>query len=195
MNNNIEIEAKALLSRDDYNKVYAYLGINDTMSHVQTNFYIDSKERVLKKNDVALRIRETLGRYVLTMKTPMSEGLLEKNQELKEKEALEMINLNKFPIGDVYNFLEVLDIDPSQLVVLASLSTKRAGIDKGEEEISLDINTYGSKVDYELEVDSSAMALAEKRINEILTPLGIKYTINNQSKQARALAAFAPIAK
>ena len=85
MSNNIEIEAKVILSRQDYKKVFDTLKTKITDTHTQTNFYIDSQDRVLKKNDIALRIREYNRTYVLTCKTPLSEGLLEKNQELSEK--------------------------------------------------------------------------------------------------------------
>lgn len=190
MSNNIEIEAKVILSRQDYKKVFDTLKTKITDTHTQTNFYIDSKDRVLKKNDIALRIREYNRTYVLTCKTPLSEGLLEKNQELSEKVALEMINLNRFPSGGIQDFLELLDIDVSNLEVLASLTTRRNELTIDSSKISLDENTYGNKVDYEIEVEDSAMKLAEDRIEEILKPLGITYTLNKVSKQMRAIKAI-----
>lgn len=190
MSNNIEIEAKVILSRQDYKKVFDTLKTKITDTHTQTNFYIDSQDRVLKKNDIALRIREYNRTYVLTCKTPLSEGLLEKNQELNEKVALEMINLNRFPSGGIQDFLELLDIDVSNLEVLASLTTRRNELSIDSSKISLDENTYGNKVDYEIEVEDSAMKLAEDRIEEILKPLGITYTLNKVSKQMRAIKAI-----
>ena len=190
MSNNIEIEAKVILSRQDYKKVFDTLKTKITDTHTQTNFYIDSQDRVLKKNDIALRIREYNRIYVLTCKTPLSEGLLEKNQELSEKVALEMINLNKFPSGGIQDFLELLDIDVSNLEVLASLTTRRNELSIDSSKISLDENTYGNKVDYEIEVEDSAMKLAEDRIEEILKPLGITYSLNKVSKQMRAIKAI-----
>ena len=190
MSNNIEIEAKVILSRQDYKKVFDTLKTKITDTHTQTNFYIDSQERVLKKNDIALRSREYNRTYVLTCKTPLSEGLLEKNQEIKEKVALEMINLNRFPSGGIQDFLELLDIDVSNLEVLASLTTRRNELSIDSSKISLDENTYGNKVDYEIEVEDSAMKLAEDRIEEILKPLGITYSLNKVSKQMRAIKAI-----
>ena len=190
MSNNIEIEAKVILSRQDYKKVFDTLKTKITDTHTQTNFYIDSQDRVLKKNDIALRIREYNRTYVLTCKTPLSEGLLEKNQELSEKVALEMINLNRFPSGGIQDFLELLDIDVSNLEVLASLTTRRNELSIDSSKISLDENTYGNKVDYEIEVEDSAMKLAEDRIEEILKPLGITYSLNKVSKQMRSIKAI-----
>ena len=190
MSNNIEIEAKVILSRQDYKKVFDTLKTKITDTHTQTNFYIDSQDRVLKKNDIALRIREYNRTYVLTCKTPLSEGLLEKNQELSEKVALEMINLNRFPSGGIQDFLELLDIDVSNLEVLASLTTRRNELSIDSSKISLDENTYGNKVDYEIEVEDSAMKLAEDRIEEILKPLGITYSLNKVANQMRAIKAI-----
>ena len=190
MSNNIEIEAKVILSRQDYKKVFDTLKTKITDTHTQTNFYIDSQDRVLNKNDIALRIIEYNRTYVLTCKTPLSEGLLEKNQELSEKVALEMINLNRFPSGGIQDFLELLDIDVSNLEVLASLTTRRNELSIDSSKISLDENTYGNKVDYEIEVEDSAMKLAEDRIEEILKPLGITYSLNKVSKQMRAIKAI-----
>lgn len=190
MFSNIEIEAKVILTKAEYDKVFDALNMKPADTYAQTNFYIDSADRVLKENDVALRIREKKGKYVLNMKTPLAEGLLEKNQDLNDREALEMINLNNFPEGEVRRFLESLDIDVSVLKVLAKLTTIRTEIinEKDEEIISLDENTYGNKVDYELEIDKSAMALAQQKAKEILQPLGIAVVFNHASKGARAMA-------
>ena len=190
MYSNIEIEAKVLLSKSDYEKVYKSLNMDYANSYTQVNYYIESKDHVLKANDIVLRIREKKGEYILTLKTPLSEGLLEKNQNLRAKDALEMISLNKFPEGEIKSFLEVLDIDTDKLIVLARLTTLRTEIENTSEEetISLDSNTYGNKVDYELEVDKSGMALARQKAEDILKPLGIKYEFNTRSKAQRALA-------
>lgn len=189
MYSNIEIEAKVLLSKYDYEKVYKALNMDYASSYTQVNYYIESKDSILKKNDVALSIREKKGEYVLTLKTPLSEGLLEKKQSLRPKEALEMISLNRFPLGGIREFLEILDIDTDTLFVKAKLTTLRSEIENpsDEEIISMDSNTYGNKVDYELEVDKSAMILAKQRIDSILRPLGIDYEFNTKSKGKRAL--------
>lgn len=78
MNNNIEIEAKVLLTKEQYVKVMKAMHLNIKDQFVQTNYYIDSNQRILKKQNIALRVRELKGNYTLTLKTPMAEGLLEK---------------------------------------------------------------------------------------------------------------------
>lgn len=49
MNNNIEIEAKVLLTKEQYVKVMKAMHLNIKDQFVQTNYYIDSNQRILKK--------------------------------------------------------------------------------------------------------------------------------------------------
>ena len=79
MNSTIEIEAKVLLSKEQYDKIVTYLGLEKYRKSKQMNHYIDSKNHVLRNNEVVLRIREK-DDFKLTLKAPLSEGLLEKDQ-------------------------------------------------------------------------------------------------------------------
>ena len=54
-NNNIEIEAKVLLSEKDYEKLKKNFRYGKKI--IQTNYYIDTPKRDLKLNNIALRIR------------------------------------------------------------------------------------------------------------------------------------------
>ncbi len=190
MNNNIEIEAKVLLSKRDYEKVLTNIvGTKYKDQFIQTNHYIDSKDRILKKQNIALRVRELKGTYTLTLKTPLAEGLLEKNQNLSPAEAYDMINYNKFPEGEIADFLELLDVDIGTLEKLATLATKRVECNYKTGLLALDENSYCNKVDYELEMEESSMIQAKELIDEILSGLGIKYEFNSVSKQYRAITA------
>lgn len=191
MNNNIEIEAKVLLSKDDYDKVLKnIIGSKYKDQFIQTNHYIDSPDRILKKQNIALRIRELKGNYTLTLKTPLSEGLLEKNQNLTPSQAYDMINFNKFPSGEIEDFLELLDVETSSLKKLATLATKRIEYEYKTGLLALDENSYNNMVDYELEMEDSSMAQAKELVVEILESLNIKYSFNTISKQARAINAM-----
>ena len=55
MSNTIEIEAKALVSQDEYRKLAKLF--RGSPRYVQTNYYIDTEDRLLAKEGVALRIR------------------------------------------------------------------------------------------------------------------------------------------
>lgn len=187
-NNNIEIEAKVLLSEKDYEKLKKNFRYGKKI--IQTNYYIDTPKRDLKLNNIALRIRHLNNEFTLTMKTPMSEGLLEKNETLDGSVALLMIDDNKFPKGDIHDFLELLDIDISKLKVLTKLITERIEIQYESGIVSLDKNTYNNIVDYELEVEDSSMSLAKHLTEEILNPLNIKFQFNTISKQSRAMSSL-----
>lgn len=188
MNNNIEIEAKVLLTKEQYVKVMKAMHLNIKDQFVQTNYYIDSNQRILKKQNIALRVRELKGNYTLTLKTPMAEGLLEKNQTLSAVEFYDLVHSNKFPEGDVADFLELLDIEIKDLIILAILQTKRYEYPYKSASLALDENSYNGKVDYELELEDSSMALAREKVQEILNGLDIKFEFNHVSKQARAMS-------
>ena len=188
MSNNIEIEAKVLLSHREYLKVVESLGFKPEDQFTQTNHYIDSKERDLKANGIALRIREKSDEIVLTLKTPLAEGLLEKNQTLTKEESDKMINENVFPKGPIADFLEILDVNVDSLQVLATLVTNRYEKPFKTGKVALDENLYSDMVDYELEMEESAIMNARALIKEILDPLNIHHDYNTLSKQARAMS-------
>ena len=77
MSNAIEIEAKALVGPADYEKLRSLY--RDYPSYTQTNYYVDDDSFLLRKEGFALRVREKEGLYEMTLKTPLSQGLLEKN--------------------------------------------------------------------------------------------------------------------
>jgi uncharacterized protein YjbK len=187
--NNIEIESKVLLSKKDYEKLLDRIAF-PAESVTQTNYYLDSDELTLKKYGMIVRIRENVGgKYVLTMKAPLAEGLLEKNQPLSKKEADAMIKTNVFPRGDIYDFLDILHIKPESLKILATLTTERKVAEYGEVKLDISKNTYGKKVDYELECDSDSAYKSTETLKEICDSNGIKYEINLESKESRAIKA------
>ena len=124
MQSNIEIEAKVLLSEEEYLTLIKYLHLERYKKIKQTNHYVDSVDRKLKANDIALRIRENED-FVLTLKTPLSEGLLEKNQTISWRDYSDLEEQGIFPNGDIKNFLEICGFNPLELKVLASLTTYR----------------------------------------------------------------------
>ncbi len=190
MSSNIEIEAKVLLSEEDYEKVINHLHLDRYRRVRQTNFYIDSESRILKKNGIALRIREN-EEFNLTLKTPLSEGLLEKNQTISWREYDALDKRGVFPEGPIKNFLEILGIAVDQLKIIASLQTERIELNYKDGLLSLDRNAYSNQVDYELEMEHTSMAGAEELIKELLNEIGIKeFTFNRVSKQARAIDAL-----
>lgn len=185
-NNNIEIEAKVLLSKNNYEKLLNSLNFDEKIK-IQKNYYLDSTDRILEKYSMMLRLREREGKTKLTLKAPLSQGLLEKNQNLSEKECLSLSKSNILPRGEIYDFLEILHIPVSDLKVLAQLTTERKEMEYKDTKVNISKNTYGDNVDYEIECDSDCIEKSEAVLKEILSKYDIECKFNNLSKENRAI--------
>ena len=186
--NNIEIEAKVLLSKKDYERLLANIPFNPQVK-VQENYFLDSEDRELKKYGMLVRLRRREGRNKLTMKAPLSEGLLDKSQMLTDEETHALLENNIFPRGDILDFLEILHIDSARFQVLAELTTERyEGIYEGFE-INISKNIYSGTVDYELECDSDSAFNSQNTLRSLCDHFDIKYEPNVLSKETRAINA------
>ena len=75
MNSNIEIEAKVLLLKEEYDTIIRELQLDKYRKVTQTNHYIDTKDSFLKRNGIALRVREKNEEFELTLKTPLTSTI------------------------------------------------------------------------------------------------------------------------
>lgn len=191
MGSNIEIEAKVLINKDEYNKVIEHLHLDAYRRIKQTNYYIDTDNRDIKNNGFALRVREKNQEFELTLKTPLSEGLLEKNESISWRVFEDLRDNKVFPDGGIKKFLAILEIDTNKLKIITSLTTERIEIEYKNNLLAVDKNTYGNNVDYEVEVESTSMSGAEETLKSILEECEIKdFSFNKKSKQSRALSAL-----
>lgn len=191
MSSNIEIEAKVLLLKDEYETIIEKLNLSRYRKIRQTNHYIDTPDRFLKKNGIALRIREKEEDFELTLKTPLSEGLLEKNESISWRDFENLNQKHVFPEGNIKKFLSILGVNVEELKILTSLCTERISVDYETFGLALDKNTYSDIVDYELEIESSSMEHAQEEMENILKSCNItSFSFNQVSKQARALNAL-----
>ena len=186
--NKIEIESKILLSKKDYERLASKLGFSEK-EIVQTNYYRDSTDRKLKKYGMVIRLRKTGDEYVLTRKAPLSEGLLEKNQYLSQKDADSLISHNVFPRGDIADVLVTLHLPASELRILAELTTHRREAVYKDTDLDISKNEYGKKVDYELECDSDSAVKSQNTLQEICENYDLEFKLNTLSKETRAINA------
>lgn len=186
--NNIEIEAKVLLSKKDYEKLLKNIPFDEQVK-IQKNYFLDSPDRQLKKYGMIVRLRQREGRNKLTMKAPLAEGLLDKSQMLTDKETDALIKNNLFPRGDISDFLEILHIDPTTFHILAELTTERKEGTYEGFDINISKNTYSNKVDYELECDSDSAFNSQNTLRSICDEYHIDYLPNSLSKETRAINA------
>ena len=191
MASNIEIEAKVLLNEKEYIQVIEKLQLDKYRKIKQTNYYIDTTKFDIRKNGFALRVREKNQEFELTLKTPLSEGLLEKNERISWRDFEELQYKNIFPEGGIKKFLAILGIDVNDLKIITSLSTERIDVEYPNMKLDVDKNQYGDNIDYEIEVESTSLSGAKESLKKILNECGItSFSYNEISKQARALRAL-----
>lgn len=188
MATNIEIEAKVLITKDEYKRVLAHYIDSKFRKFEQDNYYIDTKNFTLKKLGIGLRVRFLDDIYTMTLKVPLSEGLLEKEQIISKEEYETLKNDNVFPKGKLKEYIIMLGINIEELKILTTLSTLRIEIDLDEGKLCIDKNEYSDMVDYELELEGNALSVVKLKLQEICKENNIVYKDNLISKQSRAMS-------
>ena len=192
MATSIEIEAKALLTKKDYNKVLKHFKLDVVDGYIQKNYYIDTENKDLRKLGLSLRVRRLNG-YVISFKLPMAEGLLEKTQTLSREQFEDFDTHGKFPEGDISDFIESLYISPSDLKIIATLTTLRIEQEYEDLTLAIDENRYGELQDFELEMEATSMKKAQYLLKKVCEEVGIDYKENLVSKQKRAMDALSAV--
>ena len=115
---NIEIEYKVMINKDDYYKIISSL--DEYKAFEQVNYYYDTFNNDLKKNNLSFRIRHILNdnTYLMTIKEKLSEGRKEYEFYLKDNNPL---NINK----ETKDFLSKRNIDYKELHIIGKLKTLR----------------------------------------------------------------------
>ena len=187
MSTNIEIENKALISKDEYQKLINYYSKYNCTYIEQTNYYIDTINKDLIRLGLSLRIRNIANDYELTLKQKLKEGLLEINQVIKKQDFDLFEEKNILPTGEILEIILKHQIEINKLQILASLATSRLELKLKEGLLAIDKNMYNSNTDYEIELESTSLEEGDKSLKQILNNLGIEYIPNSISKQKRAL--------
>ncbi|WP_099157118.1 CYTH domain-containing protein [Virgibacillus ndiopensis] len=189
MTQEIEIEYKNLLTKDEFdaclhNYPFPKNGVK------QTNYYFETNDFSLKEHGCALRIREKNGKFVLTLKEPHPNGLLETHAPLSKEEALEMINgkINKRDTT-INSQLMNLNIPIHALVYCGQLTTVRREIEYENVLLVLDYSMYNDTADYELEIEAPTDAIGSEFFNNFL----IKNNINKRDTPNKIKRFFASL--
>ncbi len=188
MATNIEIEAKVLINEDDYNRVLKFYKKEELQKVTQLNYYIDTDDLLLKQFGIGLRIRQK-DFFVLNMKAPLQEGLLEKKESISEKEFDNFKNNGVFPNGSIKNLLLMFGVDITKLKIQTTLKTERIVIENfsDNEVFAIDKNYYNGLIDYELELEGTSLERAKNSLKERCEELNIDFVENAKSKQVRAM--------
>ena len=186
MSTNLEIESKAILTKEEYDRLVS--NFDHSKIYRQSNYYIDSKELIIRKKDCGLRVREKDGGFELTLKVPAKEGKIEINQQIHNISFNNLCKNGIFPNGEVSKYLkEKLGIEVSSLYVLGELITDRIDVDFKGSLISIDKSMYNSITDYEVECEDDSMKKAIRHLKEFLTQFDIKYKKSPGGKLKRFL--------
>lgn len=170
MTQEIEIEYKNMLTKQEYKKLLSLYGGEQPFTWSQTNYYADTPDLRLKKNKSALRIRELPHKTECTLKTPYKNHLMETTMLLDKADAQRMIQSDTLILSEkMTQLLSEMEINLKDLSFLASLSTERFELQKGNCLIVLDKSTYGKKQDFELEIEATNEEEGIQFFNDFLT--------------------------
>lgn len=187
MSSNIEIEAKILLEESAFKKLMTFLNISEKNGVLQVNYYIDNAEQSLRKFGFGLRIRARKDSYTLTLKSPITDGTLEKNQSISEVIYKQFKHDRVFPEGIIKDTLSMFGFDVTKLYIITSLETLRIDTEYEGGQLSLDMNRYNGETDYEVESEQSSIKAAEQTLKKLCEAVNLPFELNKISKHARAL--------
>lgn len=186
MSQEIEIEFKNILTKDEYEKLLQEFNIEQQMIIRQTNHYFDTPEWHLRKLSSGLRIRETSSKTVCTLKEKTSQNThLETTDVLSSVEASHMLEGNGFYAASVLSKLQQLQVPTEQLKVFGSLTTDRVEIPFEGGTLVLDHSFYLNSDDYEVEFEINDEIIGSTIFDNFL----IKYDIEKR-KTDKKIARF-----
>ncbi|QSJ00479.1 MULTISPECIES: CYTH domain-containing protein [Bacillus] len=177
----IEIELKQLLMKEEFEQLKQHFQLKNADFHTQTNYYFDTPQFNIKSQLAALRMREKNGQWVLTLKEPHEIGLLETHQTIAPPSQLDDF---KLPEGEVADRLDHLNIQKDQIVYFGSLETSRAEKMIHEGLIVLDHSRYLTVEDYELEFEVSDLEIGQAAFSALLRKFHIPVR-NTKNKVVR----------
>jgi uncharacterized protein YjbK len=151
MSQELEIEFKQLLDETTYKNMMDYY--QTELTFTQVNHYFETKDLSLREKGAALRVREKEGAFILTLKQPHNEGLLETHQPIGAASFTALQQKGLLPQGETTDQLISLLGDMPELQYLGMLQTERLEVELEEGLLVLDRSDYVNVTDYELEFE------------------------------------------
>ena len=188
-NINIEYEARAMISEEQYLQIINYFAKDKTKkSFTNTNTYFDYEDLSLTKNHIVLRSREIDdSNFEITLKIKGDGGDIEIDDSLTSNELNDLKENCLIKSKVILQELNKLNIDINRLVKVSELKTERIEIQKEDYLIVIDKNHYNGKIDYNVEIESNSKDAAIERLNETFSPFGVTYKKGYISKSRRAI--------
>ncbi len=187
MDSFLEIEFKNMLDADKYNYFLNFFNCSALNCIKQVNYYFDTLDSTLKKNDMGLRIRNILDKeYILTLKVSQEIGKLEIEQHLTKEGFNTFLATSsiKHLSGNTISYLkEILNIN--DLLLTVDFTTFRYEIPSNFGVFMLDKTVYKNHVDFEIELEVESYEDGLKAFNNFLKLHNIPF-IEANTKLARA---------
>ncbi len=171
-----EIEYKALLSKELYDEILSKSDVSEQFS--QTNHYLDTKDEILKNNNMALRIRKKENSIKLTLKHKIqgsNASYTEITDFLDDSQMKDIIDNRVIESNVILGYLNQNNVELTELVNYNVFTTNRVICYNADHVLFLDETTYANGVtDYELEIEAKTIELCESSFNKYLEQYGLK---------------------
>ena len=189
-NINMEYEARVMINEEQYLNIRKHY-LNSKYSKeeiINENFYFDTEDLKLTSSHKVLRMRKiNNSKYELTLKIKVENGDIEINHKLTDKEKDDLLENSIISYPPILDKLKESNIDPSSIRYITNLKTERLEVRLESCLLVIDKNYYRNKVDFNLEVESSAKTLAKSQLEEIIKPFGLSIKKDYINKAKRAI--------
>lgn len=169
MGQEIEIEFKNLLTKEEYLHLLKHFQISSEMIKRQTNVYFDTPSEHLKNLAAGLRIRQKENKTVCTLKVKSSENVhIETTEEIKDEHVQKMIDGKDFCAPLVRQRLNEYHVPIDQLQIVARITTDRVEVPYKDGTLVFDHSYYLKCEDYEVEYETNNEQLGEQIFHDFL---------------------------
>ena len=191
MSQQMEIEFKNLLTKDEYTRLLTFFNIRPEQIVRQENHYFDTPNYDLKNAASGLRIRVLPNYIECTLKERSSENAhLETTDILTADVAAKMISGITFEAPSVEQQLLKMNVNKDELQLFGSLTTNRVELEYKGGLLVFDHSFYLQCEDYEVEYETSEENTGFDIFQQFLTEHKIekRYAKKKIARFAEALA-------
>lgn len=169
MTQELEIEFKNVLTKQQYETLLKKFQVSDEMILHQTNHYFDTKEFRLKELFSGLRIRETKEKIVCTLKERTATNTHLETTDVITKEQADLMLLGRGFFADSVKIrLSQLGVPVEHLQHFGTLSTDRVELSYKGGTIVFDHSFYLNCDDYEVEYETNEEILGQEVFENFL---------------------------
>ena len=194
MSQELEIEFKNLLSKDEYQDLFDSYHFSEVKPIIQENYYFDTEDLVLKEQSCSVRIRivKEQDQAEITLKSPSHnhDHLVETTENIPLAQAQQIMKAGQVILPQsIADQLSQEGLKVSQLSLITWLKTKRFEKNYQDCLLVLDHSWYGQASDYELELEAPSH---DKGLDLFYTIL-LEHNIPQRDKVNKVARAFSQL--